>query len=139
MLELIRFKYTEQGTQGILLYRDYYCFTLELPYKDNIRNLSCIPCGIYPITKYKSNRFGNCFYIHEVKGRSGILIHSGNFAGDIEKGYRTHSQGCILVGKYFGYLENQLAVLNSRITLKYLYSIVEEEKTKIKIFDAGGK
>jgi Family of unknown function (DUF5675) len=48
-----------------------------------------------------------------VPGRDGILIHSGNFGGDVEKGFVSHILGCILVGEYFGTLQNQLAILCS--------------------------
>jgi len=46
------------------------------------------------------------------------MVHSGNFAGDTKKGFRTHVNGCIILGQKRGLLLRQLAVLNSRITVK---------------------
>jgi hypothetical protein len=69
----------------------YSCNTLELPWKDNERNVSCIPKGEYKVKKRYSPKFGNHFHITDVPGRSYILIHKGN--------YFTEIRGCILVGR----------------------------------------
>lgn len=71
-------------------------FTLELPdlnddgIKDNEVRKSCIPDGVYEVTRERHHKLGKVFRIHGVKGRSGILIHIGQFY------YNT--LGCILVG-----------------------------------------
>lgn len=57
------------------------------------------------------------YLITGVEGRSGIRIHSGNFAGDKSLGLKTHSYGCILPGKYKGRLMNQRAILCSRFAV----------------------
>lgn len=94
--------YSPQG--GII------CKTLELPWKDNQRSISCIPEGKYLVTKEKPipaddpntevdesggrhARPYSHFRFHNVKGRSGILIHRG---ADVN-----HSQGCILAAGRF--------------------------------------
>ena len=71
----------------------FECKTLELPWKDNKKEISCIPAGTYQVRKHNSPTFGRCFKVHDVPGRSEILIHKGNFNRD------TH--GCILVGAAF--------------------------------------
>lgn len=77
--------------------------TLELPWRDNKRRVSCIPVGKYKVIKHISPKFGECFWIQDVEGRSEILIHKGNFYTDI--------LGCILPGSDFtdingdGYLD----------------------------------
>ncbi len=65
-------------------------YTLELPDLGNQQNISCIPEGEYEVHRIYSPRFGKCFHIQDVPGRSEILIHKGNYNKD------TH--GCILVG-----------------------------------------
>jgi len=65
--------------------------TLELPYRDNKRNMSSIPYGNYSVAIRTSPKFGNHFIVENVKGRSHILFHPGNSAKD--------TAGCILVGK----------------------------------------
>lgn len=64
--------------------------TLELPWKDNQRNISCISEGVYKARKHNSPKFGESLWLQNVPGRSEILIHKGNFYDDI--------LGCILIG-----------------------------------------
>lgn len=117
-VNIFRMKRSDQGTFGVLTYQEFKCFTLELPWRDNQSNISCIPADSYPTVIRVSPRFGQVYWVKEVPNRSFILIHSGNWAGDIAKGYKSHVNGCILLGKRMGLLANQLAVLNSRITVK---------------------
>ena len=64
--------------------------TLELPDLGNQKNISCIPEGKYKVHRIYSPKFGNCFHVQDVPGRSAILIHRGNYTKD--------TRGCILVG-----------------------------------------
>ena len=64
--------------------------TLELPDLGNQKNISCIPEGKYEVHRIYSPKFGNCFHVQDVPGRSAILIHKGNYTKD--------TRGCILVG-----------------------------------------
>jgi len=43
-----------------------------------------------------------------------ILIHPGNWAGDVHLGLKSDVQGCILIGRKTGVLDGQHAVLESR-------------------------
>lgn len=88
--KLIRTWYDDKQTLGQLDVGDLTLYTLELPWKDNQRRISCIPEGTYRVTSHISKKFGKCFWVREVQGRSGILIHAGN--------YHWHTLGCILVG-----------------------------------------
>ena len=85
--------------------------TLELPWKNNENRISCIPTGSYQVEKRISPKFGLHFYITNVKNRSFILIHPGN--------YYTHILGCVLIGSDFSDINNDglLDVINSRNTL----------------------
>ena len=65
--------------------------SLELPWLDNQRRISCIPSGTYKARKHTSPRFGKSLWLQDVPNRSEILIHRGNFYTDI--------LGCILIGK----------------------------------------
>jgi len=71
----------------------FECKTLELPWLDNSKQISCIPAGTYQVRKHNSPTFGKVFHVTGVPGRSEILIHKGNFNKD--------TKGCILVGKDF--------------------------------------
>ena len=64
--------------------------TLELPDLGNQKSISCIPEGKYIVQRIYSPKFGNCFHLQDVPGRTAILIHRGNYTKD--------TRGCILVG-----------------------------------------
>jgi hypothetical protein len=87
-IKLIR-EYFEQGTNGQLFIRGKKIGnTIELPWKNNERRVSCIPEGRYKIIKRYTTRFGWHLLIEEVPGRYGILIHAFNNA-------LKESKGCI--------------------------------------------
>jgi len=52
-----------------------------------------------------------------VPERTDIEIHSGNFCGDKDEGYKSHVEGCIILGQKIGMLEGQVAVLSSHQAL----------------------
>lgn len=132
---LIRTFESDQGTQGFLTTSDgFHCRTLELPFRDNQRNLSCIPTGEYIVKTRYSVKYKRKYWITEVPNRSYILIHAGNFAGNKELGFKTHSDGCVLLGNKFGFLEGQRAILNSRITVKKFMKYMENASFKLHIF-----
>jgi len=104
--ELIRLEQGEEGTFGVLrIDGQVYCVTLEPPDKDNQANISCIPEGKYTCRRVQSPRYGNTFEVCDVPGRSHILLHPGNIVGD--------TKGCVLLGRHFGLLRGDRAVLNS--------------------------
>jgi hypothetical protein len=123
-----RYHSNDDGTLGICSFYDIngkllgYFSSLELPYRNNEKNKSCIPTGKYLATKSFHQRLGNVFNIHHVEGRSGILIHSGNTIAD--------TSGCILLGRHANFLVPvnnlmSLHVYDSRASLLLLTSIIE--------------
>ena len=73
--------YFPKGTNGKLVCQGrLICYTIELPYKDNLPQVSCIPEGEYFIVKRYSKRFGWHFEILQVPHRSLILFHPANDA-----------------------------------------------------------
>ena len=124
---------SDQGTEGILATDGFFCKTLELPWRNNQKGISCIPSGEYIVALRQSPKYGRIYWVTNVPDRSWILIHSGNVAGDVNKGFRTHVQGCILLGKEHGFLYDQRAVLNSRITVTKFMNIMNYKKFKLHI------
>ena len=109
-------------TLGVLEYKDFKCFTLELPWLQNRRNISCIPkADFYKCVKHESPKHGEVIKITNVYDRDHILIHKGNFVRQIE--------GCILVGDSIKFLDNDSKpdVTNSAKTFNKLMSIVPSE------------
>jgi len=132
---LVRTVTSDQGTEGFLtqLESEFFCRTLELPWRDNQRSISCIPAGEYIVRIRQSPKYGKIYWVTNVPDRNWILIHSGNVAGDVKKGFRTHVQGCILLGKKHGYLYDQRAVLTSRPTVKSFMRTMNYESFKLTI------
>ena len=133
---LWRMRKHDQGTEGLLFTDGFNSKSLELPWRGNQRNISCIPAGDYETIIRVSPRFGTIYWVLKVEGRSYILIHSGNWAGDVELGYKTHVNGCILLGKKFGYLMGQRAVLNSRITVRAFMDHMDNQPFTLHIMEA---
>lgn len=86
---LLEREYHAGGTNGsIYIDGQFVCHTIELPWRDNQRRISCIPEGRYRLHKRNTARFGDHIYVAEVEGRSAILFHPANNAA-------TELQGCI--------------------------------------------
>lgn len=78
---LLEREYHSSGTNGILSCRDQFiCFTIELPWRNNQRMISCIPEGRYPLALRFSDRHQWHLLVKEVPGRSLILLHKANNA-----------------------------------------------------------
>ena len=104
---LVRIEYTDQGTFGVLAFGQDHCRSLELPWRSNRRQLSCIPPGIYRCAMVNSPRFGRVYHVQDVPGRSAILIHAANLAGDVRLRWDTQLQGCIAPFDKPGRLRNK--------------------------------
>ena len=128
LLTLMRTRTGEQGTFGVLSAPNFECCVAELPWRDNENNISCIPTGTYLCQFIHSSTYGPCYWLRDVPGRSEILIHTGNFAGDESRGWITHSAGCLLLGERFGAFKGQEAVLLSRKTLRCFVDKVMQRK-----------
>ena len=94
-LLLIRDTFSKKSTIGeLFLNGERICDTLENPWVDNQRNISCIPEGVYPVRLRLPRESASRDYLHllvqEVPNRDWILFHRGNTAKD--------TSGCILVG-----------------------------------------
>ena len=103
------------------------CKTIELPWEDNKKNVSCIPEGKYWINHRSSSKYGDHLIVENVPGRSCILIHVANYVSDIE--------GCIGVGKSYADINGDglLDITSSRSTLKELISLVPKEGMSLEI------
>lgn len=88
--------------------------TGELPQREGIPGVSAIPPGAYLVEWAQSPRFGWCYHVRNVPGRSSILIHVGNFVGDTERGFKCDVLGCIVPGLELGELQGQRAVIHSK-------------------------
>lgn len=116
--------------------RIFVCVTLELPWRNNRRRVSCIPEGRYRVEWSRSGRFGEVYRVLDVPGRSGILIHPGNWAGDKFKRLKTDVEGCILLGAKRSTINNQPAVSSSKITLAQFVKFMDRAPFYLEIRNA---
>ena len=98
ILKLITFS-TNLATMGKLYTEDgeLICSTFELPDRRNAVNVSCIPAGEYPLKMIVSPKYGAVYKVHDVPGRTDILIHTGNTVDD--------TLGCIMPCSSYGILD----------------------------------
>lgn len=127
-LTITRTNENETNTLGYMVVTNnrgkilYNCVTLELAYKDNKKQISCIPKGTYRAVIMKSETFGEVVILKGVINRQGILIHTGNYSKD--------TKGCILVGKDIRYSEGikEHFIEKSKITMGELITIIDKEE-----------
>lgn len=101
-LRINRIAECELQTLDLMRCGDYACCGLELPWKDNQREVSRIPAGTYPASYQVSPTFGPSIRLHNVPGRTNIVIHFGNFVGSHNpRTGRPDSLGCPLPGEEF--------------------------------------
>ena len=81
MALVLKRMYFPEGTQGILEWNGtLVCYTIELPWLNNHRRVSCIPEGEYVLLKRYSPKFKWHLHLQQVPGRDLILIHPANDA-----------------------------------------------------------
>lgn len=125
---IIKRNYFEEQTEGMLeIYNDkeciYHCKVLERPWKNNQRNISCIPEGKYEIKKEIQPKRGKVLRIKNVPDRDGILMHKGN--------YVSHSKGCLLPGLELEHDINNDGlkdVTQSTVAMNEIYDTLTDEK-----------
>ncbi len=90
-----------QATYGVLLDGDTkipFAVTLELPWVNNEKNISCIPYGHYNCKRITRPNGDITFKILDVKNRTDILFHIANYTSEL--------LGCIGIGEAFEILKD---------------------------------
>tara|TARA_R110001583_G_scaffold33628_3_gene113541 strand:- start:111 stop:521 length:411 start_codon:yes stop_codon:yes gene_type:complete len=122
-LLILRDTFSDESVIGeLFLNGERFCDTLELPFRDNQRSISCIPTGEYKVRLRLPRESATRDYVHllvqDVPNRDYILFHRGNSAKD--------TRGCILVGQG----SQQDVVYNSTLAMDLLIK---------EIINLGGK
>lgn len=88
---LERVEQADTHTFGRFWFNGQAVWTLELPWKDNEKCVSCIPAGLYDVALIYSPKFKRMMWlVKDVPNRSGIRIHKVSFVRDL--------RGCIAPG-----------------------------------------
>jgi hypothetical protein len=95
--------------------------SMELPWLDNTKRISCIPTGNYKAVIHYSPKFGKCLWLQDVPNRSEILIHAANFYYDL--------LGCIGIGKDLVDIDGDsfIDVTSSRDSLTELMELLDNQ------------
>lgn len=124
-LSLVRKVKTGKSTIGELsIDGKFFYYTLELPWRDNKEDISCIPLGIFTVELRWSPRFERKVpWILNVPERKDAEIHIGNFPSN------TH--GCVLVGlrKGVDYIEDSTKAFVSLMVQLTAATLRKEEIT----------
>lgn len=86
--------YSKSIGGDMLVNGEFLCYTLELAWFWNTKNISCVPPGAYSGFLRYDKPDGWRIQLIGVPGRGGIQIHVGN--------YPRHIKGCVLVGTSYG-------------------------------------
>lgn len=103
-------------------------FTLERPWKNNQKNISCIPVGWYEVKwTWSWKLFRYTYEVTAVKDRTGVRFHPGNYFFDVE--------GCILLGSGYNDIntDGEKDVINSGPTTKEFEILMNRESFILQI------
>lgn len=120
----------------------FYCNTVEQPWRQNRRFVSCVPVGVYDLVAYDSPKYGKTYalsnpdldvVVYQADADEGqryaCLFHAANWSRQL--------QGCIAPGKDLawgktGVYKPNLMVTESRNTLAKLLPLLENEELLIR-------
>lgn len=129
-IELIRFLDHSRKLSGIapmgcfgelIIDGEFVCYTVEQPWRNNRRFVSCVPTGEYFLLPFSSDKYGDVValtngsnvvaYEHEAKDgdRYACLFHAANWSKQL--------QGCIAPGELITWAQGNLMVTRSKQTL----------------------
>lgn len=150
-VQIIRFNTSDEGTFGKLYIEEdsaqppFWCYTAELPYRNNQPDISCVNPGYYPAGFTLTPKHPLGIFMLQVPGRTACEIHSGNYAGDVNKinpktgsPYRSDVEGCILLGKDIGISYGQKILVESRVALAQFMALMGKEPFQLEIIEQFG-
>lgn len=128
-LHIIRHEHSKVQTLGYLYVLNskediiFSCNTLELPYLENKRNISCVPIGEYKCVLEYSDRFKKDLWeLKNVPNRSECKFHSANYFKQLN--------GCIALGSDFKDINSDgwKDIINSKDTMNEFHEVLKDIK-----------
>jgi hypothetical protein len=128
-LTIKRFINADKGTVGTVHDENGGClgYSIECPWFNNQRGMSCIPEGLYRCIADKTGKY-QYWKLLKVDDRDNIEIHVANRPSELN--------GCIAFGNGWGNLNNELAVFNSKKTLDWLQEKILPDEFNLRIVRA---
>ena len=124
-ISIVRTTRQENQILGQLLALDangqelFRCVTLELPWRENARRISCIPPGRYTLRPRYSEKYRHHLHVLDVPNRDWILIHEANYVHQL--------QGCIAIGRTVADInaDGTLDITSSKLTKNRLMEFID--------------
>lgn len=101
MLVSLKRTYLKDATLGIMTVEnrlDPIWYTIERPWLDNEKFVSCIPEGKYKVEPFSGRKYKDVWEIKDVENRTAILFHAANWVRQLH--------GCIAPGLTAGYIKD---------------------------------
>ncbi|WP_309613666.1 DUF5675 family protein [Flavobacterium sp.] len=123
MVLVLHRTYFPEGTQGTLEWNgNLICYTIELPWLQNQKRVSCVPEGEYILQQRFSKKFGWHLHLVNVPGRDLILIHPANDA-------KKELLGCIApVTKHTGIGKGSFSRKALSVIKKLVYPVLASDE-----------
>ncbi|MFZ6664531.1 DUF5675 family protein [Peijinzhouia sedimentorum] len=131
-VKLLR-SYFPLGVNGqIFINGQFICHTIELPWKNNKRNISCIPEGVYSLRKNYNENLGCFVEVCNVPNRSNIkIVAAKNALKELDGSIAPVSK---IIGEGIGLYSKRCLYKLSDILFA---SIKAGKKTEIQIANSG--
>ena len=131
-LTLHRFIEANGATMGALLGLSQTLYTLEEAWRGNKTGISCVPAGTYRCVPHgwepgSTVKKPQTWELQNVPGRTGVLIHIGNYTKDTE--------GCILAGKGMSISPTLSMVNDSDMAIKLMRKEIGSNGFTLEIVD----
>lgn len=130
VIRLARVSQSDCGTFGVFVPPSLvpFCVSLELPWRNNETDRSCIPAGAYRCEPhYSASLKMRVYLLLNVPGRENVYVHPGNIL--------PHTKGCILTGEAFEPVMGQDGVVYSKDAFGELTALTKWEPFNLEIID----
>ena len=138
---LVREPSTDMGTFGKFSTPLRSFVSGELPWRNNVQGLSCVPIGAYICKwQYSPSHKKNVYHLQAVPDRTDCEIHPGNYCGDTSKmnvdanePLRTDVLGCVLLGMNKEMILGQMMLGQSRTAIQLFEAEMNMEDFQLNI------
>lgn len=125
-VSLSRYESTPDGVVGrVVTDSGLQLYSLERPWRNNEKDVSCIPPGVYQCLIVDSPKFGKVYGVTGVKDRTSVLIHAANWVRQL--------QGCVALGNAVGVVLGINGIMGSRDAVARFMADLDNESFTLTI------
>ena len=131
VVQLWRFPEFASTTFGLLIAPgDWRRATIELPWRDNAPNVSCIPTGDHQAFWAWSPRHGRAVYHVAAEGRAGVEVDVANWSSEL--------RGCLAMGRKIAKFPGKgWGITNSRSSRRAFHQLMGRRPFVLRIREAS--